>query len=433
MKADAAWESELEEMNRGKRGRPFAYADGLIKTIGTFRLIIDTPYRQCQGAAKDMLGKENTPHFTTLCRRLNRMEIVPGRDPATASVVDGSREIRLAIDGSGLIPSTRGEWIRHVWKVKRGFIRLSILVDVNTKMVLAFAITDESVGESPRLSTLLDEALEKLGMPGRVGTSQVVITLMGDKVYDSRENFSHCRKHRVAAGIPVKVNANCRADGVDRARTGAVLDQLGGGEGATPGRVAALLEEERRANQKDWKRRTSQGAGWARRGRVLIVKENPGRGRPGRKVALYHPGGGQQDQRIQLDVFSDKLGGSRASTHKNDRLDHIGNADAWRHIKPVIPTMRRLRAIIGSKHHYTLVQMPHPTLWARIFKPPRLSENNWMRQISGEAGPGRCSRTDEPARRCLPVRTAWIPAIMSRRGNPPGDAAGTVFRHARAG
>ena len=263
MKADAAWESELEEMNRGKRGRPFAYADGLIETIGTFRLIIDTPYRQCEGAAVNMLGRENTPHFTTLCRRLNRMAIVPGKDPATASVVDGSREIRLAIDGSGLIPSTRGEWIRHVWKVKRGFIRLSILVDVDTKMVLAFAITDESVGESPRLPTLLDEALEKLGMPGRVGTSQVVVTLMGDKAYDSRENFSHCRKRGVAAGIPVKVNANCRADGVDRARTEAVLDQLGGGEGATPSRVAALPEEERRANQKDWKRRTSQGARWA--------------------------------------------------------------------------------------------------------------------------------------------------------------------------
>ncbi len=250
-------------MNRGKRGRPFAYADGLIKTIGTFRLMMNISYHQCEGAAEDMLGRESTPHLTTFCRGLNRMEVVPGKDPATTSVVDGSREIRLAIDGSGLIPPTRGEWIRHVWKVKRGFIRLSILVDVDTKMVLTFAITYESVGESPRLPTLLDEALEKLGMPGRAGTSRVVVTLMGDKAYDSRENFSHYRKCGVVAGVPVKINANCRADGVDRARTEAVLDQLGGGEGATPGRVAALPEEERRASQKDWKRRTNQGARWA--------------------------------------------------------------------------------------------------------------------------------------------------------------------------
>lgn len=40
--------------------------------------------------------------------------------------------------------------------MKRGFIRLRILVDADTKMVLALPITDESVGESPRLPTLLD-------------------------------------------------------------------------------------------------------------------------------------------------------------------------------------------------------------------------------------------------------------------------------------
>ena len=276
IKDDPAWGPELDDMNRGKRGRPFTYADGLISAIGTVRLMINAPYRQCEGAAGGMLGKENVPHFTTLCRRLNRMKLVPGKDPSTPSVVDGSREIRLAIDGSGIVPSTRGDWIRHVWKVKRGFIRLSILVDVDTKMILAFSITDESVGESPRLPTLLDEALEKMGITGHAGTTQVTVTLMGDKGYDSRENFSHCRKRGVAALIPVKVNANCRAGGVDRARSDATLEQLGGGDGATPKMVAALSEGERRANQQDWKRRTHQGDRWAVEGVFSSFKRTLG-------------------------------------------------------------------------------------------------------------------------------------------------------------
>lgn len=278
MRDDPAWESELDEMNRGKRGRPFAYADGLINVIGIFRLMTNTPYRQCEGAAVEMLGRESVPHFTTFCRRLNRMKVVPGENPAAPTVADGSREIRLAIDGSGIVPSTRGDWIRHVWKVKRGFIRLSILVDVDTKMILAFSITDESVGESPRLPTLLDEALDKMGMPGRTGTSRVVVILMGDKGYDSRENFSHCRKRGVVALIPVKVNASCRAGGVDRARTEAVLEQMGGrGDGAdTPKRVAAIPEAERRDNQKDWKRRTHQGDRWAVEGVFSSFKRTLG-------------------------------------------------------------------------------------------------------------------------------------------------------------
>ena len=65
---------------------------------------------------------------------------------------------------------------------------------------MTFSIADESVGESPRLPTLLDETLEKLGMPERVGTSRVVVALIGDKVYDARKNFFALRqaRHRVA-------------------------------------------------------------------------------------------------------------------------------------------------------------------------------------------------------------------------------------------
>lgn len=73
--------------------------------------------------------------------------------------------------------------------MKRGFIWLSILADADSKIVLTFSITDESVGESPRLPTLLDEALEKLGMPGRVGTSRVVVTLMGTRQTMSGRTF----------------------------------------------------------------------------------------------------------------------------------------------------------------------------------------------------------------------------------------------------
>lgn len=53
--------------------------------------------------------------------------------------------------------------------MKRGFIRLSILVDADTEMVLAFSIADESVGYSSRLPTLLDEALEKMGTLDALG------------------------------------------------------------------------------------------------------------------------------------------------------------------------------------------------------------------------------------------------------------------------
>lgn len=259
MTANPTWDGELEEMNRGKRGRPFEYPDGLIETIAVFRFITAAGYRECEGAAAEAMGEECSPDHTTIWRRINRMEIKAGGDGL--EVAAGDRVTRMIIDGTGIVPSTRGEWIRHKWKVRRGFIRFSILVDADTRKVLAFVITDETVGESPQLPSMLDDALKKLGIPADPAkrTNQVVI-LMADKGYDSHANFSHCKKRGVVALIPVRVNANLRANGTDRTRAVAAAEQLGGG---LPHReVLHLLEGERRANQKAWKEAKGTGSRW---------------------------------------------------------------------------------------------------------------------------------------------------------------------------
>ena len=259
MKADPAWDGELEEANRGKRGRPFKYPDGLIEMIAIFRMITGMGYRECEGVAAKSMGGECAPDHTTICKRINRMEIKAAN--GNLEVTNGDGAVQMIIDGTGMIPSTRGEWIRHKWKIKRGFIRLSIMVDAKTRKILAFVITDETVGESPQLPSMLDEALEKLGIPKDPAkrASQVVV-LLGDKGYDSRANFSHCGKRGVVALIPVRINANCRADGVDRARAEAVIEQLGGG--GSHAEVLQLLKDERTANQKDWKKRKGTGSRW---------------------------------------------------------------------------------------------------------------------------------------------------------------------------
>ena len=246
MKFDASWDTELEAMNRGKKGRPFKYSNALICTIGVWKKLTGAAYRPCEGAAQEMLGKENAPHYSVICRRINRMVINPKDD--CLIVKDGNYTVEMAIDGSGLVPATRGEWIRHKWKVRRGFIRLSILVNIETKQILAFSITDETVGESPQLPTLLDKALDKLGIKHDRQTREIHLVLMGDKGYDSEANYEHCKKLGVQALIPVRVNALYHDEG--DARSEAVLEQLGGKPDTDPDTVNALSKEEREKNQK---------------------------------------------------------------------------------------------------------------------------------------------------------------------------------------
>jgi hypothetical protein len=51
--------------------------------------------------------------------------------------------VTIAADSSGIKVSNRGEWIRHKWKVKRGFIKVHIAVDTRTKQIIAMEITKE--------------------------------------------------------------------------------------------------------------------------------------------------------------------------------------------------------------------------------------------------------------------------------------------------
>lgn len=256
MRADPAWDDEVESMNDGKNGRPFTYAESMFAVIAVFRYLTGAAYRQCEGAAESMMGRHNAPDHTTICRRLNRLAIVP--DGRTLTVADGERTIRMAIDGTGLAPATRGEWIRHKWKTRRGFIRLNVLVDVDTQKILAFEVTDDTVGESPRLPGLLDEALAKIGLAD--GNGGRILVLLGDKAYDSLENFSHCKRRGVRALIPVRANASCRARGVDRARSEEAVVQLGGGLSYRD--FPKLTEEERHLHQKAWKKGVGYGARW---------------------------------------------------------------------------------------------------------------------------------------------------------------------------
>ena len=68
----------------------------------------------------------------------------------------------MATDSSGLQRNDRGEWITKKWKLKRGFVRARMLVDVYTRRVLALKVTDEKTGGAPVFEALVTEAVAAL-------------------------------------------------------------------------------------------------------------------------------------------------------------------------------------------------------------------------------------------------------------------------------
>lgn len=197
-----------------------------------------------EGLAIGSFGKENTPHFTTLCRRINAVEV--SVSDGITTVTSGDTVLRVIPDGTGVEPSTRSAWIRYKHKVKRGFIRFTLLINQDTLEILAYTVTDEREGEAKQFKGLLETGLKNAGVDTDARREEVrqgavpdlKVEVRSDGGNDTRENFSECKEMGVTPFIRVNVTSNARAKGVDKARATAVLDQLG--DGASPQELARL-------------------------------------------------------------------------------------------------------------------------------------------------------------------------------------------------
>jgi len=93
--------------------------------------------------------------------------------------------------------------MRRKWKVRRGFLKIHIAVDVKRKKILALKVTDEKVGDGRMLQPLVEEASEKVK----------IAKALGDGAYDSKKNFRYLAGKDIEPVIKVRKNTSTRAGG----------------------------------------------------------------------------------------------------------------------------------------------------------------------------------------------------------------------------
>ena len=262
---------ELAEMNRNKRGAPYQYTNNLIAMVSRVKTALNLDFRSCEGMLADALPA-GCPYFTTIFRRVNAQSVAIKESLSNIEIDDVG--LNLVPDGTGMLPSTRSEYVRIVHHLKRGFLRLTIMINKDTLEIVAFHLTESSVGEVTVFEELLHDALVNMGVDinERIARVQLEkpyakksyeeITIMADGAYDTRKIFSLCKKLGITTNIRVRTNANAKAGGVDRARSEKVLEQLGGSPDTTPAELKAMTETEREANRKKWKEDVKYGTRW---------------------------------------------------------------------------------------------------------------------------------------------------------------------------
>jgi hypothetical protein len=112
------WAGELGKVNKGKVGAPFHYPESYIRFLAFIRLLFHLPYRQTEGFViflSRYVEELKVPDYSTMARRVNRLGI-----SLEDSLVRSSAPVSIAVDASGVKVHNGGDWIRRVWKVKKG-------------------------------------------------------------------------------------------------------------------------------------------------------------------------------------------------------------------------------------------------------------------------------------------------------------------------
>ena len=254
---------EVTGVNRNKVGAPFQYAESLFMALAVVKSMTGLPYRHLQGMLIETLGDGDLPCYTTIYRRFQALD-VKRHDGVFTVTGGGTVPVRLAVDSTGLKQHNRGEWIRHKWKIRRGFVKLHVMVDVDTRKILAVQVTCDRAGDSPMLVPLLDEVLEAVTRTCRAqdsgaGPAYAGCCLYEDAAYASRDNVTACRDRGVESRIKLGVNSSGRGKGTGDAWGMAVREQL---DGSADSRVWKMSNDEKKRLREEWKKKAGYGKRW---------------------------------------------------------------------------------------------------------------------------------------------------------------------------
>ena len=162
-----------------------------MKLLGYARAYFGLPYRQTQGMVQAYCSRRipKVPNYSSINRRINKLDIKVNPNIG--------KDVVIAIDSTGVKVANRGGWIRHKWKIRRGFLKIHVGADIKSKKIVSYKITDEHSHDAQHLPSLVEQ----------VSNKSKITKVLADGAYDSKNNFS-CLYHKgIIPAIRVRKNS----------------------------------------------------------------------------------------------------------------------------------------------------------------------------------------------------------------------------------
>jgi hypothetical protein len=238
---------DLSVLNERKNGRPFVYPDSMVIFCIMIKSFIKR-YRDAQALAAGILAIYGITciSYSRLHERASWLASKQLRAaPVTDARVMGSHvcdvpvspgPITVAVDSTGMKLSKNGNWLRKKWNTDntRGWVKLSLAVNTETDMVMAYSIADENRGDGPELLPLIDDIL---------AAGHKVKKVLADGAYDDMDIWTGMYRER-----RIEFVTNIRKDATGKF------------EGCFQRGLAVLKRKE--IGEKEWKESVGYGERW---------------------------------------------------------------------------------------------------------------------------------------------------------------------------
>jgi len=184
------WDNEIKEMNKIKKGAPYRYPNSLFNWLSPIYSFLSS--RKLEGIMNKLayfIPKLRVCDHSTIIERLNQLDLVPD--------FDRTKSYKIAVDSTGNKVTNRGEYIVKKWKVRRDWVKVSIVIDRFTQELLDVEVSlDKEFSDSElakkHLANLQDVKIEDFA---------------GDGAYYEKELYNLLHKRNIQPVIKIPKNA----------------------------------------------------------------------------------------------------------------------------------------------------------------------------------------------------------------------------------
>jgi IS5 family transposase len=193
-------DEELKEMNEGKVGAPYRYADSLFVFLGLIKVLTGVSYRWLQGFCTFFLNE--VPDYSRICRRINSLpsEVLERihRESVKKSVKD--KRVEIILDATGIRLNRSYIWRDEKGEKhrKRNWKKLHVGIVSGSIVYVKVIDKTEQEGSSKEFRNAI-ECSEK-NLPEETKIERVY----ADGGYDSNDNFDLCEAKGIEPIIKIR-------------------------------------------------------------------------------------------------------------------------------------------------------------------------------------------------------------------------------------